>query len=81
MDDIPSPVPTDSTKLIDSLTADLRARGYALTTERTYLHWIKRYIFFHHYRHPQEMGKPDIESFLNHLAVQASASPAISAHQ
>jgi len=76
MDDIPQPIPTGSPKLMDCLLTDLRARGYALTTERTYLHWIRRYIFFHGYRNPNEMAKQEIEAFLNHLAVKAGVAPA-----
>ena len=46
MDDIRVPIPAGSTRFMDQLRADMRARGYALPTERTYLHWIKRYILF-----------------------------------
>ena len=63
MDDIPRPIPSGSPKLMDCLRTDLRARGYALTTERTYLHWIRRFIFFHKYRNPLTMAKPEIEEF------------------
>jgi hypothetical protein len=38
MDDIPRSIPPGSPELMDSLRTDLLARGYALTTERTYLH-------------------------------------------
>ena len=76
MDDIPQPIPSGSPRLMDSLRTDLRARGYALTTERTYLHWIRRFIFFHKYRNPLSMAKPEIEEFLSHLAVQAEVAPA-----
>ena len=76
MDDIPQPIPPGSPKLMDSLRTDLRAHGYALTTERTYLHWIKRFIFFHNYRNPRCMGKTEIELFLNYLAVQLGVAPA-----
>jgi site-specific recombinase XerD len=31
--------------------------------------WIKRFIFFHHVRHPAEMGEPEINQFLTDLAV------------
>lgn len=31
--------------------------------------WVKRFIFFHEVRHPQEMGKEEVEAFLNHLAM------------
>jgi integron integrase len=30
---------------------------------------VKRFIFFHEVRHPREMGKEEIEAFLNHLAM------------
>ncbi len=63
MDDIPQPIPPGSPKLMDSLRADLRAHGYALTNERTYLHWINRFIFFHNYRKPQCMGKLKLNNF------------------
>jgi len=53
----------------------MRARGYAYPTERTYLQWIKRYILASGRRHPKDMGKADIEAFLNHLAVVATVSP------
>ena len=76
MDDIPRPIPSGSPKLMDSLRTDLRARGYALTNERTDLHWIRRFIFFHKYQNPLSMAKPEIEAFLNHLAVQAGVAPA-----
>jgi integron integrase len=75
MDDIPVPIPAGSTRLVDQLRTDIRARGYAFSTERTYLHWIKRYIIFNQRRHPNDMGKADIEAFLNHLAVTATVSP------
>ena len=48
MDDIPVPIPAGSTRLMDQLRADMRARGYAFSTERTYLHWIKRPDVFLH---------------------------------
>ena len=35
-----------------------RLRGYSLKTEKSYIHWIKRFIYFHDRRHPEEMG-PD----------------------
>jgi integron integrase len=75
MDDIPIPIPAGSTRFMDQVRADMRARGYALPTERTYLHWIRRYIVFNQRRHPNEMGKIEIEGFLNHLAVVRTVSP------
>jgi integron integrase len=48
----------------------LRTLHYSLRTEQTYVHWIKRFIHFHGKRHPREMGAPEVEAFLTHLAVQ-----------
>lgn len=61
-------------KLLDRLRLALRARHYSLRTERTYAHWVKRFIFFHNVRHPAEMAKPEINAFLTHLAVKEKAS-------
>ncbi len=44
----------------------MRQRHYALRAEKAYLGWIKRFILFHHKRHPQEMSGTEIEAFLTH---------------
>ena len=36
-------------KLLDQVRIALRSRHYSKRTEQTYVHWIKRYIFFHMY--------------------------------
>ncbi len=55
-------------RLMDRVRESLRRHRYALSTERTYCHWIKRFIFFHDKRHPAEMGAAEVEAFLTHLA-------------
>ncbi|MEH6592343.1 MAG: phage integrase N-terminal SAM-like domain-containing protein [Halioglobus sp.] len=75
MDDIPTPIPVQNRRFVDDIRAHMRARGYAYPTEKTYLHWIRRFILFSKRRHPKDMGKVDIEAFLNHLAVEATVSP------
>jgi len=55
-------------KLLDRLRGELRVRHRSLSTERSYVGWVKRFIFFHEVRHPEEMGKEEIEAFLNYLA-------------
>ncbi len=59
-----------SPRLLDRLRHTLRAKHYAYRTEQAYVHWARRYIVFHGKRHPQEMGGPEIERFLTHLAVE-----------
>ena len=62
-------------KLLDMVRDKMRLKHYSLSTERTYVHWIKHYIFFHNKKHPLEMEKPEIEQFLTSLAVQKKVSP------
>ncbi len=52
----------------------IRRKHYAIRTEEAYVNWIRRFILFHHKRHPKEMGAPEVEAFLTHLAVQEHVS-------
>ena len=56
-------------KLLDQVRLAIRARHYSIRTEEAYVQWIKRFILFHNKRHPREMGTPEINAFLSHLAV------------
>lgn len=56
------------------MTSALRARHYSLRTEEAYLEWVRRFIHFHRMRHPLEMGEPEINEFLTHLAVDGKVS-------
>ena len=42
----------------------IRARHYSKRTEKTYVRWIKRFIFFHGKGHPLEMGETEVNQFL-----------------
>jgi integron integrase len=46
----------------------IRRRHYSLRTEDTYVHWIKRFIYFSGKRHPAELGAAEVTAFLNYLA-------------
>jgi integron integrase len=60
--------------LLEVAQEKMRARHFAFRTEQAYLHWIRRYVKFHHRRHPRQMGAPELESFLTHLAVDCHVS-------
>jgi len=62
-------MPNQSKRLLDQVRDVLRLKHYSIRTEEAYVNWIKRYILFHHKRHPQEMDGAEIEAFLTHLAV------------
>ena len=63
-----------SPKLLDQVRDRLRTRHYSLRTERAYVDWIKRFIWFHGRRHPRELGAAEVEAFLSHLAVAREVS-------
>ena len=62
-------------KLLDLVRDKIRFKHYSYSTEKTYVHWIKHYILFHQKKHPIEMGKDEIESYLTKLAVKDKVSP------
>src|SRR5947209_16842546 len=61
-------------KLLDDVRMVARLRHFSLRTEQSYTGWIRRYILFHHKRHPSEMGSDEIRSFLADLAVKRLVS-------
>ncbi len=62
-------------KLLDLVRDKIRFKHYSYSTERTYIHWIKHYILFHHKKHPIEMGKIEIELYLTKLATNDRVAP------
>jgi len=61
-------------KLLDQVRQAIRTRHYSYRTEKAYVHWIKRFIFFHNKRHPAEMGEAEIARFLSSLASDGHVS-------
>lgn len=61
-------------KLLDQVREVLRMKHYSLRTEQAYVNWIKRYIFFHDKRHPEEMGEAEIRTFISDLASKRSVA-------
>ena len=60
--------PLKPKKLFDQLRDTIRLKHYSYSTEKTYVHWTRRYILYHNKRHPAEMGAAEIEAFLTYLA-------------
>ncbi len=69
-----TPVGGASPRLLDQVRDAIRRRHYSYRTEQTYLHWIKRFIFFSGKRHPLEMGAAEVTAFLSHLATQCDVA-------
>lgn len=55
-------------RLLDRVRSAIRARHYSPRTETAYVMWIRRFIFFNHKRHPNDLGPGEVNAFLTHLA-------------
>jgi hypothetical protein len=67
-------VATEGAGLLGVARDKMRVRHLAYRTEQTYLQWIRRYVAFHHRRHPRDLGPAGVEQFLTHLAVDRKVS-------
>jgi integron integrase len=63
-----------SPRLLDQVRERVRYLHYSLSTEHSYVQWVRRFVRFHGLRHPREMGGVEVEQFLSHLANQRDAS-------
>ena len=63
------------TRLLDRVRAAIRTRHYSYRTEQAYTYWIKGYIRFHRYRHPNLLGAHEIRAYMEHLAVARRVAP------
>ena len=69
-----APTTPPKPKLLNQVRQAIRTRHYSIRTEKAYVHWIKRFIFFHDKRHPNEMGESEIAQFLSSLATDRHVS-------
>ena len=61
-------------KLLDQMRNEIRFRHLSIRTEKSYIDWVKRFIFFHDKKHPDQMGEAEIKVFLNWLATQRNVA-------
>ncbi|NCF88098.1 MAG: site-specific integrase [Verrucomicrobiaceae bacterium] len=63
-------------KLEERLKRSMRLRQMALTTDRSYVQWYRRFVHFYGgKRHPETMGAQEVEAFLTHLAAERNVAP------
>lgn len=63
-----------SPRLLDQVRNAIQVRHYSIRTEQAYVHWIKKYIYFHKKKHPKDMGDAEITAFLSYLATTKNVS-------
>jgi integron integrase len=60
--------------LLDKVRHHLRLKHYSIRTEEAYVQTVRRFILFHHKRHPREMGVEEVRQYLSHLATAAQVA-------
>ncbi len=55
-------------QFLQSVRSEIRLRGYSLKTEKTYITWIKRFIYFTNKRHSKDCGAVEVRAYLSSLA-------------
>ena len=64
-------------RLLDQVRASIRTKHhYSPRTEKAYVHWIKRFIYFTGKRHPRELGAAEVSAFLSYLATARNVAAA-----
>ncbi|MCG8519047.1 MAG: integron integrase [Pseudomonadales bacterium] len=61
-------------RLLEQVRHAIRLKHYSLSTEKSYLYWIRFFIRFHQLRHPRDLGDQDIQRFLTFLAVERNVA-------
>jgi integron integrase len=75
---IPHSAPTteqaNKPRVLDLIRNTCRVKGYSHKTADCYCDWVRRFSQFHHKRPLSEMGGPEMEEFLTHLAVKGNVA-------
>ncbi len=64
-----------SSPFLRSVSDAIRVRHYSQKTEKAYIGWVKRFIYFHNKQHSREMGAREVTAFLTHLAADRNVAP------
>ena len=72
--DAPAAETPGAPRLLTTLRASLRVRHYSPRTEEAYVAWVRRFVRFHEFRHPRELGPCAVAAFLSDLATRRRVS-------
>lgn len=61
-------------KLLEQVSDAIKVKHYSPRTGETCTYWIRQFILFHNKRHPKEMGAPEVQVFMTHLAAKKNFS-------
>lgn len=74
-DDRKDKPPQAKKMLLDVARETIRLRHLSYYTEKQYIGWIRRFLRYHHGKHPREMNAEHVTAFLSDLAVQRQVAP------
>ncbi len=60
--------------LLQVMRERARLLHLSYVTEKSYVHWVKKFIQFHQGKHPRQMGASEITEFLSYLATYRNVS-------
>lgn len=63
-----------SSPFLNTVRKEIRLRGYSIRTEKTYIYWIKQFIYFHRKQHPNTMGSEEVKDYLSSMAENRSVA-------
>ena len=63
-------------RLLEQVHDAIRRLHYSRRTEETYVHWIKRFVYWGGRRHPASLGESEVTAFLSHLATERNVAAA-----
>jgi len=70
----PDSPPLKSSRLLDQVRERARYLHYSLSTEKSYLYWVRFFIRWHQLKHPRDMAAAEVEAFLTMLATDRKVS-------
>ncbi len=53
---------------LDKMRETIRAQHYSIRTEQSYQSWIERFITYHEYKKPGQLGAEEVKEYLSYLA-------------
>ena len=63
-------------RLLEQVHEVIRRLHYSRRTEESYVHWIRRFIYWSGKRHPATLGESEVTAFLSHLATDRNVAAA-----
>tara|TARA_R110002167_G_scaffold272029_1_gene478538 strand:+ start:137 stop:1507 length:1371 start_codon:yes stop_codon:yes gene_type:complete len=70
---------TNNSPEIEKLIYVIRSKGYSIRTEKTYVHWVNRFLKFNANQKTESLDDQSVIAYISYLAVNKGVSPATQA--